>query len=177
MENEKKCCCLKALETEETLKLSFENEVYSIFGNLNKGEKVIIKYFGNLCAKEDLKDKKILLNYGYGNLWSDKDVVEMTSCGHSEKNCYCTSLELTNNNNLFFCFMDNNNNWDLSDNSSYMLNIDDSITTMAKKNIAVAIADEEYLSFTTRLFKTLTDNLLNLFAQIGGFFDRIIDIK
>ena len=73
--------------------------------------------------------------------------------------------------------MDNNNNWDLSDNSSYMLNIDDSITTMAKKNIAVAIADEEYLSFTTRLFKTLTDNLLNLFAQIGGFFDRIIDIK
>lgn len=176
MENEKTCCCMKALESKETLKLSFENEVYSIFGNLNKGEKIIIKYFGDLCANEELEDKKILLNYGYGNLWSDKNVIEMTSCCHNDKNCYCTELELINNDNLFFCFMDNNNNWDLNNNSSYMINIDDSITTIAKKNIAVAIADEEYISFTTKLFKAITDNLLNLFAKIGGLFERKVEI-
>ena len=176
MENEKTCSCKIALETEESLKLSFKNEVYSIFGNLNKGEKIIIKYFGNLCINDEIEDRKILLNYGYGNLWSDKNVIEMTSCCHSEKKCYCAELNLTNNDNLFFCFMDNNNNWDLNNNSSYMINIDDSITTMAKKITAVTIADEEYISFTTKLFKALTDNLLNLFAKIGSLFDKKVEI-
>jgi hypothetical protein len=167
MEENKTCYCSELLKSNENFKLSQENEVYSIFGNLNRGEKIIIKYFGKLVNDEQNQDKKILFNYGYGNLWTDKNVLEMQECCHSDKKCYCLELELINNDNLFFCFMDNNNNWDLIGSSSYMIPVSECITTMAKKNIEIALIEEEYMSFSAKLLKKLTDKLLNLFATIG----------
>ena len=176
MNNIKKCCCTEYLEKDNILKLCFTNENYSIYGNLNKGDKIILQYFGKLITEEVLEDKKIFFNYGYGNLWTDKNILEMSLCFHSDKKCYCTELELINTENLFFCFMDNNNNWDLNDSSSYMVTIDIPITTLTKKTFAVAIQDEEYISPINNFLKKLTNKLIHLFSKIGGLFDKKIKI-
>jgi len=176
MNNLDTCCCTEYIEKDNMLKLSLTNETYSIYGNLNKGEKVILKYFGKLITNDTSKDIKIFLNYGYGNLWTDKNVLEMTLCHHSDKVCYCIELELINIENMFFCFMDNNNNWDLNNSSSYMISINTSITTLTKKTFAVALQDEEYLSYTNKFLQKLTSKLINLFAKIGRLFERKIKV-
>lgn len=176
MENIDNCFCNNFLKKEDNLKLYFSSETYNIFGNLNKGEKIILKYFGKLVTDEDMQEKKLFINYGYGNLWSDKNVIEMTLCSHSDKVCYCVQIELTNNENLFFCFMDNNNNWDLNDNCSYAIQIDEAITTLAKKEVAVSLADEEYISPMNKLLNKLTDKILNLFSRIGDLFEKKVKV-
>ena len=176
MNDIKKCCCTEYLEKDNESKLRFTNETYSIYGNLNKGDTIILQYFGKLVTEEIPEDKKIFFNYGYGNLWTDKNVLEMTLCCHSDKKCYCIELELINIENLFFCFMDNNNNWDLNDSSSYMVTIDIPATTLTKKTFAVAIQDEEYMSTTSNFLKKLTNKLIHFFAKIGGLFDKQIKV-
>lgn len=176
MDNHYNCCCSEFLKKDENLKLSFSNDIYSIFGNLNKGDKIILKYYGKLVPNENIEDKKIFLNYGYGNLWIDKKVLEMTLCSHSDKTCFCSEIELTNNENLFFCFMDNNNSWDLNDNSSYDLQIDDQITTLAKKEVAVSLTNDEYISPINKLINSITDTLIKLFSKVGDMFDRKIKV-
>lgn len=174
MYNNDKCCCTEYLEKDTKLELSFENEVYSIYGNLNNKERIILKYYGKLMPCDNLDDKKIFLNYGYGNLWIDKTVVEMDLCRHNEKKCYCHELELVNVENLFFCFMDSENNWDLNNNSSYMITIDSPLTTLTKKTFAVEVAEEEYLSERSKIFKKISDKIINFFMKIGNLFDKKI---
>jgi hypothetical protein len=174
MDNICDCYCSELLKKDENFKLSFSNDVYSIFGNANKGEKVILKYFGKLISDENVEEKMIFLNYGYGNLWDDKMVLEMTLCSHSDKTCFCAEIDLINNENLFFCFMDNNNIWDLNDNSSYTLQIGDQITTLAKKEVAVSLANDEYISPMNKLINKITDSLIKFFYKIGDIFDKRI---
>lgn len=176
MENTDSCYCKDSLKKEENLKLSFSNEIFSIFGNLNKGEKIILKYFGKLINSENLEDKKIFLNYGYGNLWLDKKVIEMTLCKHSDKTCYCIEIDLINNENLFFCFMDSHNEWDLNDSSSYALQIDEAVTTLAKKDVAVFLTDEEYITPINKLLNKITDKILKFFSRIGDLFDKKVKV-
>lgn len=168
------CSCTKYIAKDEMLKLSLETENFSVYGNLNKGEKIILKYYGKLLPETEVKDKKIFINYGYGNLWTDKKVQELNICKYSDKLCYCTEFELENIENLYFCFMDSDNKWDLNDNSSYMITIDSPLTTIAKTNVAVAIPDDEYQSFTNRLFKKIVNKLINFFYIIGNVFDKKI---
>jgi len=174
MECIEKCCCSEYIEKDNILKLCSANETYSIYGNLNKGDKIILKYFGKLLTNETEEETKIFFNYGYGNLWTDKNILEMTLCCHSDKKCYCSELELVNTENLFFCFMDNNNNWDLNDSSSYMIAIDIPATTLTKTSFAVTIHDDEYMSINSSFFKKITNILINFFAKIGGLFDKKI---
>jgi hypothetical protein len=176
MNNIYNCCCTEYILKDTMLKLSLTNETYSIYGNLNKGDKIILKYFGKLILVDSSKDIKIFLNYGYGNLWSDKNVLEMAICVHSDKKCYCIELELVNTENMFFCFMDNNNNWDLNESSSYMISIDTSLTTLTKTTFAVALHDEEYLYSTSSFLQKLANKFINLFAKIGSFFEKKVKV-
>jgi|GEM_PF-2375357 len=171
-----KCFCTEYLEKENMSKLSFINEAYTIYGSLNKGEKIILKYFGKLLTDDSSKETKIFLNYGYGNLWSDKNVLEMKLCYHSDRRCYCVQLELINTENLFFCFMDNYNNWDLNESSSYIIVIDTPITVLTKKTFSVALQEEDYMSTKSKFFKKLTDKLIIFFTKIGGIFDKKIKV-
>lgn len=172
MNDTNQCYCTEYIEKDDMLKLSFENEVYSIYGKLNKGEKIILKYFGKLIPDDEPVDKQIFLNYGYGNLWADKSILEMKPCCYSDKKCYCIEIELTNVENLFFCFMDSNNSWDLNDNSSYVVAIDNPLTTLTKTTVSVTVPDEEYMSMSNRFFQKITTRLINFFAKIGNLFDR-----
>jgi hypothetical protein len=171
MDNIENCCCTKYIKEDTILKLSFANETYSIYGNLNKGEKIILKYFGSLLPSDESKETQIFLNYGYGNLWSEKNVLELKPCYHSDTKCYCTELELLNSENLFFCFMDNNNNWDLNEKSSYMITIDTPTNTLIKQTVAIALPEEEYISETSKLLKKIIAKITNFFEKIGGLFE------
>lgn len=170
MNNIKKCCCTEYIEQNNMLKLACENETYSIYGNLNKGEKIILKYFGKLLPEDDTDDVKIFLNSGYGNLWEEKGTYEMNPCCYSDKKCYCFELELLNSENLLFCFMDNKNNWDLNENSSYMISINLPITRLVKKVTQVTVSEEEYIHSTNNFFKNLTEKLIGFFEKIGNIF-------
>jgi len=172
MNNIEKCCCTEYIEKDDMLRVSFTNETYSIYGNLNKGDKIILKYFGKLITNESEKDIKVFLNYGYGNLWMYKNVIEMTLCCHSDNACYCAELELLNVENLFFCFMDNNNNWDLNENSSYMVTIEAPPTVLIKTSFAVAIHEEEFMSTTGKFIKQIINKLIHFFDKLGGIFDK-----
>jgi hypothetical protein len=176
MDENNQCSCINFLANNDTLKLSVETETYKVYGNLNKGEKIILKYFGKLITEDSSNVTKIFLNYGYGNLWDEKNVIEMKLCCHNDIKCYCTSIELINSENLFFCFMDCNNNWDINNNSSYMLAIDTPVTMITKKTVAVTILEEEHLSKTNKLFKIITNKLISIFAKIGGLFDNKVKV-
>lgn len=163
------CDCEKYISKGNNLKLAYTNKIFDIYGDLNKGEVIIIKYFGNLLEKEN---DKIFLNYGFGNLWTDKNVIELNSCTHSDKKCYCASFELLHTENLFLCFMDSNNNWDLENNSSYTVEIGDSLTTLTKTIVDITIPEEEYMNKFEIFFKKLSNKLLNMFLKIGTIFEK-----
>lgn len=200
----KKCSCSKYLEKKENLKVCLENEIFTIYGNLNKGQKIVIKYHGKLLNEKENKEenkiveenieknlienlkenenknnnnnekeKKIFLYYGYGNLWSDKGMIEMDVCNHSDKQSYCVALNLINVENLFLCFMDNNNNWDLNESSSYIIKIDNPMTTLTKKLLSVALTEEDYWS-TNKFFKNIINKFLCFFEKIGNIFDKML---
>ncbi|MEG1705210.1 MAG: hypothetical protein RR290_01380 [Clostridia bacterium] len=172
MNNSISCKCTTYIKKGNNLKLTFSNDTFSIYGDLNKGENIIIKYYGKL-----VESNKIILNYGYGNLWLDKTVIYLDLCTHSDEKCYCTSLELLHTETLYLCFMDNNNNWDLNGSSSYSITVEDSLNTLTKTVLDITVPEEEYISKFNFLFKKLKNKLLNFLLNIGSAFEKTLNKK
>lgn len=167
------CDCINHLK--DNLKLNIDEKKFSIYGNLNNGESIILKYHGDLL-NEDNKFDDIFINFGYGNMWENRSTLKMQKCNYSDINTYCINISFIHKDTFYFCFMDNNNNWDLNNNSSFSFEIEEKLTTMSKTITDITVPDEEYMSKFSILFKKITDKIINVFLNIGNIFEKKYDI-
>jgi hypothetical protein len=100
----------------------------------------------------------------------------MKKCEYSDINTYCININLMQKDTFYFCFMDNNNNWDLNDNSSFSFEIDEKLTTMSKTITDITVPEEEYMSKFNIMFKKITDKIINIFLNIGNLFEKKYNI-
>jgi hypothetical protein len=167
------CDCINHLK--DNLKLSIEDSKFCIYGNLNNGESIVLKYYGSLL-NEDNNSNDIFINFGYGNMWENRNTLKMKKCEYSDINTYCININLMQKDTFYFCFMDNNNNWDLNDNSSFSFEIDEKLTTMSKTITDITVPEEEYMSKFNIMFKKITDKIINIFLNIGNLFEKKYNI-
>lgn len=172
--NNNLCFCIDVLHSSENFKLNYENDVYSIYGDINKNNTVLIKYHGYLIPNNELDSKKIFINYGYGNFWAEKDVKEMNMCKNSEKASYCLLLDLANAETFNFCFMDSSNNWDLNENTSYHFNIDESLTSISKTELNNSLLKKDNHYSLNSFLSIISKSLFNWFGDIGNYFYNLI---
>ncbi len=166
-----KCECINLMKEEGKYLLSYENEFFKIYGKLCKDNNIIIKYYGKL--KDNINaDIKLFIHYGFGNLWTNKGNKEMTLCNHSKEKCFCTTIDISSKENLMFCFMDSNNNWDLNDNSSYEVAVLEEPCIMSKKDDEFITTEEELMSGFEKFIKKITGKLYNLILKIGRKIEK-----
>lgn len=147
----------------------FENNTYEIVGLNKKNEKIKIRYFGQLMEKEVTDANKIYLYYGYGNLWNNKNNLEMIYNKNSKS--YEISIEIIEEDSLYFCFMNEKNNWDLNGNTSYMLEIIKNIDSMSKSEKEILDINESDNSIR-KFFKQISKKFFILLNKLGISFNK-----
>ena len=147
----------------------FENNTYEIVGLNKKNEKIKIRYFGQLMEKEVTDANKIYLYYGYGNLWNYKNNLEMIYNKNSKS--YEISIEIIEEDSLYFCFMNEKNNWDLNGNTSYMLEIIKNIDSMSKSEKEILDINESDNSIR-KFFKQISKKFFILLNKLGISFNK-----
>jgi hypothetical protein len=171
------CNCLNLSKDNKNYFLSYENENFKVYGELFKGSTIILKYCGKLLETNNNENSSIFMHYGFGSLWQNKGNIEMSLCKHSDLKHYCTVLNLPSSESLMFCFMDDNNNWDLNNNSSYELKISEKPLDLSKKEEEIVTTDEDFLNGFQKFIKKLTDGIYNVILKIGNGFEKNNNLK
>lgn len=99
----KKCSCLSAF-SEGIGEKSFENDFFSIFGQIVEEKSIVIKYHGN----EETTSPEITVKFDE----NEPMLIKLAKCEHGKKYDYCTTLSLENyrylnikvNNNFESCY-------------------------------------------------------------------------
>ena len=122
-ENVKIACACEEGYDKGALKMTLENEIFSIFGNLTKESTILIRYHGKLMTANDGKERKMFLYYVLDNDWASKVTIGLQKCLKCSNNCYCATIPLGNHNKLSFGFCDDVGNFELNDNHAFEFNI------------------------------------------------------
>lgn len=148
----------------------FENEAFKITGIASKNENINIEYFGKLLDNEN--PKAIFINYGFGCLWDNKGNVKM-SFNHTIKK-YSTDIEISSDEILYFCFMDENNNWDLDNSNSYSLEIKPNSEIMSKSENSKTELTEIKENKFSRFIKLISEKLISFLNKLGKSFNKSV---
>lgn len=105
------------------LKKTIENNIFSIFGNLNQKNSIVIRYHGQLTEKDDINSTEFSMFYFFDNLENDKKTVKLHRCSKCAGDCYCITIDLDMHHTLNFGFLDNNGNYELNNGTEFKLNI------------------------------------------------------
>lgn len=172
-----------------------ENSAFKILGIVKKDEEITIQYFGKLL--NTTLPSKLFICYGYGNMWEDRKQVEMkyveqksSSKDKDTKNegkddnknndkndfkkYFEIKLKIDEEENLYFCFMDQNNKWDLNGTSSYCLEVIKNIDFMSKSENGEVVSQEETGSYIKQFFKKITDGFLSMLNKLGMIFSKSV---
>lgn len=102
-------------------KKTIENEKFSIFGNLNKNNCIILRYYGKLTKSTEeieLEDNtELYMYYTFDNNWQDKKHIQMGKCLIGRNNDFCIHIDLENHDLISFGFYDNKGKFDLKEDS------------------------------------------------------------
>jgi len=114
------------------IKKTIENNIFTIFGNLNQKNSIVIRYHGLLTEKNDVNSTTFNMFYYFDNLENDKKIVKLEKCAKCSNGCYCTTIDLDMHNSFHFGFVDNNNNHEL-DNTFRLEILPDPISSLMQK--------------------------------------------
>lgn len=178
---------------DEDLSYEFKAENIKIYGNLKKGQTITLVYDGKLVNTNEkkldssitteylienydniCKDKSnpdIFLHYGFGGLWEDKNHLKLNYYTDNESSSfYYTDINLSSTNGLYFCFMDDKNNWDLNTNNvSYFLEITEESLDISKTcNELQTLEDTNKLSL---FICNLRERLILFLNNLGNLFN------
>ncbi len=115
------CACNTGYD-KGALKKTIENNIFSIFGNLNQKNSIVIRYHGILTAKEEDNSTVFSMFYYFDNLENDKKTIKLHKCTKCAGDCYCATIDLDMYHTLNFGFLNNNGNYEL--NNSYPFKLD-----------------------------------------------------
>lgn len=116
-------CACNAGYDKGALKKTIENNIFSIFGNLNQKKSIVIRYHGLLTEKEDNDSTEFNMFYFFDNLENNKKTIKLHKCSKCLGDCYCATIDLDMYHTLNFGFLDSNGNYELNGTTSFKLNI------------------------------------------------------
>ena len=118
--------------------------------------------------------KDIYLCYGYGNSWNRKETIKMQPVNYNDKKYYQCKIKIADEDTIYFCFMDNNHNWDLDNTSSYNLNILKNMDYVSKSENEITDTDENSNKFFKSLLKNLSKSFFSFLNKLGVIFGKSI---
>lgn len=105
------------------LKKTLENNIFTIFGNLNQKSSIVIRYHGILTEKNINNSTEFSMFYFFDNLENNKKIVKLQKCTKCVGECYCATIDLDMNHTLNFGFFNENNEYELNTDKSFNLEI------------------------------------------------------
>lgn len=97
--------------------ISDEAKISIEMPELKRGEKALVTYNGMLSNKGA---EEIYLHYGHDG-WHDTTTVPMSKTNSGN---FITNIRVTGNEEINFCFKDNENNWDNNNGSDWKVDIE-----------------------------------------------------
>ncbi|MBQ3047596.1 MAG: hypothetical protein IJD48_01110 [Clostridia bacterium] len=166
-----KCACDTGYD-KGVLKKTIENNIFTIFGNLNHKNSIVIRYHGCLTENNPNNSTTFNMFYFFDDNVCNKKIIELQKCTKCGDNCYCTSIDLDTNNKLSFGFFNSNNEYELNKNFTFNLDIAlDPITNIMQRygfeqntNLPVCEKQKENMF----IFKHIMDNIKIFFANLFG---------
>lgn len=118
-ENVKITCACELGYDKGALKKTIENNVFTIYGNLNKNNYIVIRYHGELIDNimPDNYENNLFVSYYFDG--DDKKVqhLPLAKCNKCIGESYCTLISLEEHNNICFYFSLHDNSSSAHDNS------------------------------------------------------------
>lgn len=152
------------------LKKTIENNIFTIFGNLNQKNSIVIRYHGILTENYDENLIEFNMFYFFGNTQNDKKVVKLKKCAKCSGQCYCATIDLGMNTSLNFGFFDQYNNYEQNSDKPFKLEIaPDPISNLMQKygfeqNVNLPVIEKE--QDNSFIFKTFLNSITRLFNRL-----------
>ena len=152
------------------LKKTIENNIFTIFGNLNQKNSIVIRYHGCLTENDSNNSTAFNMFYYFDGSENDKKIIQLKKCTKCVGDCYCATIDLDMNHFLHFGFFDKNNNYELNNETTFKLEIaPDPIA-----NIMQRYGFEQNTSLPT--YEPSSDKIFafrNVLTAITEFFSRM----
>ena len=105
------------------LKKTLENNIFTIFGNLNQKNSIVIRYHGTLTEKDTTNSTAFSMFFYFDDLENDKKTINLQKCTKCAGDCYCATIDLDMHNIINFGFFDENNEYELNSSFPFKLSI------------------------------------------------------
>lgn len=155
--------------------LYMTNDIYKLYGKPIINNTVIIEYTGLLLNDyKNENDFEIYLNYGYGNLWNNKEKIKMIKIMENDSFRFFSVIQISSIEHLNICFMDLRNNYDLNNACNDVIYIEKKEYLMSKtENKETNLINIDELSYFEKFINFLSKKILNYIIKIGKKFDKI----
>lgn len=153
------------------LKKTIENNIFTIFGNLNQKNSIVIRYHGILTENESNNSTEYNMFYFFDNTENDKKIIKLQKCTKCAGDCYCGTIDLDMNHSFNFGFFDNNNKYELNGNSAFKLEIaPDPISNLMQRygfeqntNLPICEQSKDKIFLFKNILNSIKDFICNLF--------------
>lgn len=161
-------------------KKNVEDEKFTIFGNLNKNNCMILRYHGELVKpNEDAdleKPKEIYMYYTFDNNWQDKHHVQMSKCLIGRNHEFCINIDLEQHSLISFGFYNNYGKFDIKDDSTtYCFNIGNDIISDIMKRYG--LEDNKELPAVVEYKVSYMMSTESTLVRIKNFFKSLFHVK
>ena len=156
------------------LKKTIENNIFSIFGNINQNKTIVVRYHGILTENTENIPNEFYLAYFFNNDETNKTKIKLNKCCKCSGECYCGLIDLNSNTSLSFSFFDKNNNFELNGkNEIFKLEISpDPIDNIMQRygfeqsvNLPSYTENKENIFVFKNIINNIRDFLYNLFHR------------
>ena len=169
-------CACNAGYDKGALKKTIENNIFTIFGNLNQKNSIVIRYHGQLTEDEDNNSTEFNMFYFFDNNTDDKKTIKLQKCTKCHGDCYCAVIDLDIYHSFNFGFFDNNNRYELNKTSAFRLEIaPDPISNLMQRygfeqntNLPVYEQSSDKMFILKNIFNSIKYFFNNLFDKISS---------
>lgn len=149
------------------LKKTIENNIFTIFGNLNQKNSIVIRYHGLLTENNSTEFK---LFYYFDTPENDKSYINLQKCHKCSGDCFCANIDLEHHTKIFFGFIDENSIYDDNQGKAFELEIaPDPITDIMQRygfepntNLPTCTKSQDKLN----KFKGIISSIQKLFKKL-----------
>ena len=169
-ENVKFDCSCSIGYDKGALKKTLENNIFTIFGNLNQKNCIIIRYHGLLTENISNNSTTFNMFYYFDNLQNDKKQISLGKCQKCVGEHFCAAIDLENHTSIHFGFTNNNGEYELNNDLPFKLDIaPDPISEFMNRhgfeentNLPVIETEKE----TLFIFENILNKIKNFFNNI-----------
>ena len=167
------CACDQGYD-KGALKKTIENNIFTIFGNLNQRNSIVIRYHGILTENYTDDSTTFSMFYYFDEATTDKKIVKLQKCTKCAGDCFCATIDLDSNHSLNFGFLDENNNYELNNNIPFKLEIaSDPISDIMQRygfekniNLPTCEGNTDKIFLFQSILSVIKDLFNNLFKKI-----------